>query len=236
MRIRPFVWCITPIYQQYNIAPFNIFWGSRVVTNSANRIEPTTSVVTGADVNFEQWSYHCHTLTAQWNSPITGPNLVKYYSESQIWISNWELSVNYDIISSLDTIGRFVMCVGGNRSPRRKPTLSERVAHSIAWGMRLTGISNPRPQTWPALMLMLKSQIYTRPFMCVQDNIHAKSSKTTGYFYLNILFQFFIWTKFEQQIKKREKNPHYLKQHYIIVTLTSRRAQKKDGVKGRIKP
>jgi hypothetical protein len=31
------------------------------------------------------------------------------------------------------------MYVGGNRSPRRKPTLSERVALSITWGVGLTG-------------------------------------------------------------------------------------------------
>jgi hypothetical protein len=31
------------------------------------------------------------------------------------------------------------MYVGGNRGPRRKPTLSERVALSITWGMGLTG-------------------------------------------------------------------------------------------------
>jgi hypothetical protein len=39
----------------------------------------------------------------------------------------------------LETRGGVVMYVGGNRSPRRKPTLSERVAHSITWGMGLTG-------------------------------------------------------------------------------------------------
>jgi hypothetical protein len=36
-------------------------------------------------------------------------------------------------------IGRFVMYVGGNRSPQRKPRLSEIIALSITWGMGLTG-------------------------------------------------------------------------------------------------
>jgi hypothetical protein len=43
------------------------------------------------------------------------------------------------IMSSVDNIGQFEMYVGGSRSPRRKPTLSERVARSITWGMGLTG-------------------------------------------------------------------------------------------------
>jgi hypothetical protein len=54
-------------------------------------------------------------------------------------ILNWELSVNNDIISSTDNIERFEMYAGGNRSPRRKPTLSERVTLPITWGMGLTG-------------------------------------------------------------------------------------------------
>jgi hypothetical protein len=41
--------------------------------------------------------------------------------------------------SSMNNIGRFVMYVGGNRRPRRKPTLSERVALSITCEMGLTG-------------------------------------------------------------------------------------------------
>jgi hypothetical protein len=53
-------------------------------------------------------------------------------------ILNWELSVNLDVISSIDNIGWFAKYVGGNWRHRRKPMLSERVALSITWGMGFT--------------------------------------------------------------------------------------------------
>jgi hypothetical protein len=73
---------------------------------------------------------------------------------------NWiELSVNLDIIGSLDNIGRFV---GGNQSPWRKPTLSERVP---LYHMRNGSDQelNPRPQRWQVLILISNIDLTTSP-------------------------------------------------------------------------
>jgi hypothetical protein len=79
-------------------------------------------------------------------------------------MSNIELRMErqlLDIISSIDNIGRFVMYVGGTRSPHRKPALSEsRPLYHMRNGFDRVQ-SNPWPQTWQALMLI--SNIDTVP-------------------------------------------------------------------------
>jgi hypothetical protein len=77
------------------------------------------------------------------------------------WIESW--ASTRTLLAPYYNIGRFVMYVGGNRSPRRKPTLLERVALSTTWGLCFDRESNPRPQRWPALMLISNIDLATAP-------------------------------------------------------------------------